>query len=434
MVYSLSLVAAAFARPAIAAQPLVVFGESGQSLCRYSIWSGSSWGDISSSPSTGDEPRWVITRNAPTRSEQAVGTLDYSKDVRVMFFNGSSWSASTLVDSDTGIHNDRAFDIAYEQVSGDLLIAYWNHTQKKIGYRTYDGTSISSELLVTLPANPKIRFLQLTPQPGGNEIILSAMNDSNDLYAIVWNGTTFGSVTTVETNAKTDGNECFSAAYETLSGHALLVYSEKGVDTPRYRTWNGTSWSSELSLPNFGAEPFWSRLVADPNSDKMLFAALDTDKDINVCAWDGSSWGSNLEVETSVQVNNRRIFDIAYENGGTRALLVYGENPQTLWRYRTWDGTTWSAEKSGPELGDKPQFIALAAGQHPGEIFIAASDAGDDLNLVRWNGVALSENTQLSGALSSDGSTEQFSICNSSTLPLRIVSWREIPNPDPLSP
>src|SRR5207249_4199485 len=181
----------------------------------------------------------------------------------------------------------RAFHVCYGRWTGDLLIAYWNDTQKKIGYRIYNGSTLSAESLLTLSSNTTVSWVALAAKPFSDEMLLLAANTSNTLYATYWNGSAFGSVTTLATTLQIDGTECFGAAYETLSGDPLVTYALNGSNSPRYRTGTGYNWSAEGSLPSIGGVGKWLRLSADPISNQILFAALDDQKHINANAWSG---------------------------------------------------------------------------------------------------------------------------------------------------
>ena len=408
---------------------MVGFGRAGNNQPRYSVWSGSAWGASAAAPNIGGEAKWVRMKICPTRNETSMIVEDTAQRVSVLFFNGSTWSSPYLVSTDTGGTNDRPEDVGYEQLSSDALCVYWKGTSSLFGYRVYNGTTFAAEQTLSSPFTTEADFVTLYPRPSSDEMMLVAADGiaGGKLVASVWNGSSFGAWTTLETTLESNNEECYSLAFESQTGKAVAVYTESGVATPRYRTWNGSTWSSEGSLPTIGGVAQWIRLAADPTSNQILFVALDSSNDINANIWNGSSWGTNVELETNVPNSDRRQFDVIYERGTGKALLVYSENGVNTPRYRTWSGSAWSAEASGPNLGAGVQIISLSRGFGNGEVFIAASDSNMDLHLQRWSGSAMSTDTVIETNLSGWVNYYSFAVPEPTVAPHpKVVSWAEV--------
>lgn len=438
VVLTAAAVLASPARADLNSTAMMVF-DTDSTTPNYTLWNGSAWGTAQTMSSIG-KAHQIILRNCPTRNETACVIQIHDVGVHALFFNGTTWTLPTQLTADNGVKKQRNCAVAYEQSSGDALIAYWTKPSNKIGYRTYDGSVLSAESVLTLPTADKVHYLTLTPNPKSDEIILVALNDQRQLYAVAWNGSAWGTVTTLETDATQtadgdddgdgddDSGEHFSVAFESQSGQALAVYGQRAQPQPRYRFWNGSGWSAESTLPSTGMEPSWSRLIPDPASNQLLFAALDSTNDINVNVWNGSAWGANLEVEIDCQDFKTRHFDLAYENGGTKALLAYAQLGQTPIRFRTWNGSAWSAEQIGPDLGQQARRIQLRTGATSGEIFITASDKGKNLEFMRWDGSTLTGPQQMTPALHGGDEYEGFMVV-APTAPAKtvILKWREVP-------
>lgn len=410
----------------------IAFSNSGSSVPQTSTWNGSTWSGAASLPSIGGEAYWVVYHGCPARGESAVAALDAGNDINLTIHNGISWGAVTEVTTDAGGNGTRPFDLAYEQASGDLLFVYWDNPSLKLYYRTWNGTTLSAAAQLTLPDSNAIRYVRCVPKPGANEIIVLALSSAQDLHAAVWNGSSFGAVSTLETNTSTATMECFQCEYESLTGEALLVYAVSGSNQPRYRIWNG-SWSSAALAPSIGGVANWIRLAADPKSNSILMGALDSSNDINVNVWNGSAWGTNQEIEDDTNFNNRRQFDIAYEAGTGKGLLVYVDKNYNMPMYRTWDGTSWSGQLYGTNINRKPQVIQLMPGSSASEIFIATSDDFDDLHVFRWDGTSMGVATEVTYSHGGSSLTEPFML-SVANVKLKIVNWREVPNPELVGP
>lgn len=404
IVTSLSIAAVGLASPA--SPSMVGLIRSGSNQPRTSTWSGSSWSSSAAITSVGQQANWVVMKTCPTRNETVCVTLDQDDDVNVQFHNGSSWGSVTEVCTNTTQNVYRCIDVAYEQSSGDMLLVYWRSASSRIGYRTYSGSSVSSESTLTPSDSATVNWMALVAKPGSDEITLLCLNTSNRLYAYTWNGSSFGSSTTLTTSAQTNTAECFAGAYETRSGDLLVVYSESGTTSPRYRTYTGT-WSSQLTAPNVGAGTYWVRLAADPLSDRILFGSLDSDADVNVNEWSGTAWGTNAEVEVSSSYTDRRCFDVAYDPAGCNAVAVYTDGTTTM-RYRTWNGAFWSPEYAGPNFSAAINILQAVPGSRAGEIIVVGSNSTPNVRVCQWDGEYMSSLTTLESSSGGLATSENF--------------------------
>ncbi len=382
---------AASARADGTSSPLLVFSQSGNEYPRYSTWNGIAWSSTSNTRNTGGEATWVVAKNCPTRDEFACACLDWGADVNLIFRIGGTWSGPTELTNNAGGSAYKALDLAYESQSGDLLVAHWEGgSTDKICYRVWNGSVLSGESQLTMPSTSTVRWVGLYPDPKSDKIVMLTLNVADEIYAVAWDGGGWGAISTLESGTGLDSRQCFDMAYESQSGDGLVVYAEAGANNPRYRTWDGAVWSNEGQLPSVGSAQRWFRLAADPASDQILLGALDNACDINVNVWDGGAWGTNQEIEAEDWTNSVRSFDIAYEAGGTEALIVYNDSDLARFRYRRWDGSSWASEVVGPDLGDLLVTPQLVTGINTGEIFMAAQNNVNNLKTLQWNGSSFS--------------------------------------------
>ncbi len=417
-----------FGAPAFAGPPVMAgYSKWYNTKPRYNLWTGT-WSAMQQAPSFGCDPRWLVMATCPTRPETAMISLDWNRDINVCFYDGTSWGAVTEVCKDTAQSAERCMDSAYESVSGDLLFAYWNKKAKAIGARTYNGTALSAEIPLALPSTATAHYIRLVAKPGSDQIMLLVLNDDERLYAVPWNGSAFGAVTTLETDCETDDEECFSFAYSSKSGQGLVVYGEEDESKPRYRTWNGSAWSAEQQMPSIGDSPIWVRLAACPVSDEIAFGALDDSKYVSFNIWSGSSWGTNIKSANKTAHTNRRQFDVSYGPAGTTAVAIYSESGVSTLRYRTWNAGAWSPVQTAPSLGQQIHFVALYPGSSGSEVFGLASDYAWRLHAFRWISTGVTASTILENDVGGDQTTEPFYLTGTSlgtTQPPRVVRWQE---------
>lgn len=147
---------------------------------------------------------------------------------------------------------------------------------------------------------PAVR-LRLYESPTREEKILvtkhyaNGSGDDQYIYAQVWNGTSWGNVVNVSSWA---GNTNYTArdfdGDYLANGNFLFVY-EDNTNTPKYRTWNGTSWSSENSVGNVGGNPDWIVVRARSNTNTAMLVVQDSGEDTNTSFWNGTNWSSFTE-------------------------------------------------------------------------------------------------------------------------------------------
>jgi len=284
-------------------------------------------------------------------------------------------------------------------------------------YRTYNGSTLSAESAFTLSNTDSLHWVRLASKPGADEIVAVTLDHSKDICAAVWNGSSWGNGVLLDTNTKATGDEGMAAAYETTSGKAMVVWSTTGFNSFKYRTWSGSSWSSAANGPTMGSkEPHWFKMARDPasSSNQILLSCVDGNRTIYVVSWNGSAWSTALTVETGTPDANSREFDVAYEGGGTRAMVAWGRSGSNNFYYRTWSGSAWSSEITGPGLGDKVRIAQLVTGT-TGQIFLSFMDKSSTaLESFLWNGSSLSSLGTLESSLSGSGSQESFMLsCNS---------------------
>lgn len=391
-------------------------------------WNGSGWDAVANSSAAGKAPTWVLMHRCPSRDEIAVATVGTDKDVRLQLVKSGAWDAGTQLCSDTDSSDTRPLAMTYENVSGDLLIAFWSKASSRIGYRSYDGATLSPQSNLTVLGNKTVKFIQMASKPGSDEVLMVFVNADKKLFGVIWSGSSWGTIKTLENETTETDVECFSVAYESLLGRALVAWGKKGTTVPKYRLLDGSTWSAELSIPSIGKEARRVCLAADPTSNQLLFASLDGDKDLNFNIWSGSTWGTNQEINTEVVDGNGRKYDLAFEPGGSRALVVYQTGSDGLLRYRNWNGSSLSAQKTGPSYGTEFWGLAALPGASAQDIFVIGHQNDKKVRASRWDGSSFSTPATLNGIDVESDKTQPFMISAATSAGVRLVDWREVVN------
>lgn len=252
----------------------------------------------------------------------------------------------------------------------------------------------------------------MSSSPNSDEIIVAVLDDGEEIAVSVWNGDTFTNTMNIETRVPTSSRECMCVAYESVSGNAIVVWSEFKGDSAHYRIWNGESWSAEADTPTLGSTPAWVRLASDPTSDRILLGTLTGADDVNVTFWDGASWEPWFEVETGTGNSVRRCFDVAYESSGNEAMVAWWDNGVETLDYRVWTPSGgWSPELIGPDLGGQIWIVQLMPDPDSDAMILSTkvhtAALQEDLRVTRWRGSSW-DLPAIIEPTSSGASTESF--------------------------
>jgi len=365
---------------------MIAYGEGMHVSPRYRRWYGATWSGEAAANAVDNEICWIVLRSCPVRNEKTLGSLDHDNHIFVQAWDESSWGPTTQL-ATYCTDSYRGFDIAYETVSGDALAVYKRAlAETDVYYRVWNGSAWSSETILDLPTGGEPRWVTMASNPNSDEIVIAVLDDQWDIVVSVWDGDTFTNTTIVETDASTAERQCMDVAYESLTGKAMVVWGETGAGNPRYRIWDGLSWSAEGSAPDIGFELEWMKLCSDPTTNRILLGTLDSGSDVNVAFWDGTAWEPRFEVETAAETISSRCFDVAFERSDSEAMVAWSDSGDHSVDYRVWTSGSWSGEQTGPNVGNDIKIIQLVPSSHSDAVFMTTKTDDNDLEVTKWNG------------------------------------------------
>ncbi|RZN39078.1 MAG: VWA domain-containing protein [Methanosarcinales archaeon] len=361
---------------------------------RYRHWEGGDWSDETSANNVGGTIRWTVMQSCPTRNETIMGTLDTSKDLNVQIWDGSSWGAAQQFTGSLDSYGRRGFDVAYEQTSGDAMVVYADMGEDDgvPRYQIWNGTGWTDGAFVngTSPGAGDIWWVRLAADPNSDDMVLVTLDDAGDVRAQVWDGSNWGNPITITNDARAYDYQCFDVIYDTC-GTATVVWADRSPERVMSQVWNGAAWSAASEIYGFTDNVYWIKLAPDPNSNNILMGALDEASDISVSLWNGSAWTTkNREIETATHGNNRRYFDVSFEQTSGTGMVVWSDNTHTP-KYQAWNATddSWSSESSASSTGTNyVSWVQLTPDLESDEIFLMTSDGSNDINIQKWDGSA----------------------------------------------
>ena len=192
----------------------------------------------------------------------------------------------------------------------------------------------------------------------------------------------------------TSDHHGFDVAYESVSGHAVMVWDNgtTGTSGLSYRVWDGTAWSAEQTITcPLSGEPVQLYLAANPHSDEMVLLVCNAASDDYALVWNGSSWGSSMTLGTTTSAESTDSH-IAYESQSGHAVVVYDNVSGGVdLEYRVWNGSAWSAPGTvtapGGATGD-PKCVTTAADPTSDRIAVSVVTGANEVWLSVWDGSA----------------------------------------------
>lgn len=277
------------AQGVFAEQGLVVYSDSSKPVSRLF---NDSFGSVvnTSLDMIQEDIGWITGKSNHERDEFVFGFVDSNNDLSVQVFNGS-WSGMYNFTIDMDNSDRRGFDIAVEDVSGDVLVVYENSSDDDnfVVLRIWNGVDFSSEQRID-NVEGIAHWVHAIAKKGSDEILIIIMDKDKDIFATVWNGVEIVNSTkfNVTFAGQTFARLSFDGAWESLSGEGLVVYSE--ANRALARTIINNSWSSPFEFLNWSnGNPEQSVLCSDDVSDRIGWMGVDDQDDLNVRMWNGSS-------------------------------------------------------------------------------------------------------------------------------------------------
>ena len=386
--------------PPVTPGPIMMAYSKTTTIPYYRIWNGTSWGTEAAAQTVVGNINYVVLKSARTRNEAILGVQTSTGAIYIQIWNGTSWSNLTQVG--TGPTGTRAFDIAYEKNSDRAVIVYSPSSGAvDFAYRTWNGTTLSGGTTITSsPTTGTTNWIEISANPlsSSNEISMIMSDSLTAIYGMTWNGSAWnamGQVTSWDTSSANASKKAIDVEYEQQSGKALFMWGDSIATDQYYRTWNGTTLSSNtlLDISTEGGKPEWIQLAARPNSNEIMLGVQDATANLNTRVWSGSAWDTSTqhpEHSSAVENITSRVFDIVWEthtNATGRAWIVWGDSNTVT--AKVWSGGSWIGS-SALTGSDDTSFVRLRADPVSGVVFAGiyedATSATDDIWETRLSG------------------------------------------------
>jgi hypothetical protein len=391
----------------------------------YRTWDGSTWSGptavFGAAPGTGNV-LWVELVSKPGSDEIALVYSDANMKAYSVIWDGTSWGTPQHLTSASDLPPQaidfKAFDAAYEQTSGNLLVT-WSRTDVGasnsnfgIEYATYDGATWTAHPYYALVTG-RVAQLDLAAEPGGDRIALSGMDvDGNTRFGLdMWLGGgaagswAVGGLNEFETEAAGNHIEAAYSGGNTgtawtgvgwvgTSGEAVAVYSDPTGDQGviNWAKWDGAAWAvqGDINIPGSATNLIRSVQIKSFESQNKLMAVFSDDQnDLYAATYDGTTWTvteAGGALETALSDGYTVNFDFALP--GNTAPIATVDTFNTAFETSidtaaSWWDASWSYRQEltidntdRPELTDFPVLIKLEDGVNI-DYSLLQADGGD---------------------------------------------------------
>ncbi len=314
--------------------------KSGTKGCGGGNWSSAT--NISPARTSGSVD-WVEMQSDPNTNTLAAIWGDSNRDLSAMTWNGTSWgnepsaALTTTLDtvSSTTYQDVEAFDLAFESVSGNLMIAWGlngtgtNHIQYK--RCTGGGASCTWQATANVPTvSDSGTSLDMSANPQTNEIVFGAIEaGSSDLSLGYWSGSTWTGTQNADTSCEgpTQGNKLVTANWmiNGATTRSIVMYADSNSQAIDYFTGNAGTFTKATDftptpLPTTTTRYYKSRkdpfhlnrvMLMFTDSGNKLYAKHVVMSSTGTLTWSDSDGGASVS-STNISASTGGPFSFAY--------------------------------------------------------------------------------------------------------------------------
>jgi len=279
------------------------YGQGGLTEGIDRTWDDSlgTWSLGSGTPEVGGTIKWTVNKVSPSGGEELLGVLSDTgagTDLRIMRWDGTKWnvdsSSVAILAANAG---RRGFDVEYESLSEEGLVVYSDNTANP-AYMTRTGGSWNmGSVFGTAPGSGTVLWVELVRRPGSDEIALVYADSNFDLFAVVWDGTSWdvGNAATLEQDLASVNTKAIDAAYETLTGNLLVVWGVSNDHEYSTKAAGLNSFTAGVSVGGgfSGRKGNTVDLASEASGNRIALATrggVASEDDFNTAMWNGGSW------------------------------------------------------------------------------------------------------------------------------------------------
>ena len=273
----------------------------------------------------------------------------------------------------------------------------------------------------TLGGDVAWQVLLNSPITSGRALLSLAQDFS--LSIAFWSGSSWGSTTTLTTNAGAYATRPFAAAYEQSSGNLMAVYRKSSSTTLYYRTYTTATPAEQSFSMSLAAVPTWMQLVGKPYSNEMVLVVA-AGSSLYAAVWNGTAWGNTTTLSAALPTSGQP-FSVAYMTYSGKALVAWTATTGAP-QYTIWNGTSWATTSSMPAIGGgvPAGWLTLASRPTSNEILFACTGTDKQINTNNWTGSGWGSNLVVE-TTAKDCYTPRFGLSYEADAATAVLAWHK---------
>ncbi|MHA1961845.1 MAG: hypothetical protein ACW99U_16675 [Candidatus Thorarchaeota archaeon] len=316
-------------------------------------------------------------------------------DILYRYFNGASWETEQEISSDSGSEMQNEPCIA---VSGSNVHVVWADAgggDNDISYRHYDGQYWNDEVEVSSDSGTESQHHPALAVSGSNVHVVWADGGDGggdvDIYYRDYDGSSWQDEQEISTDTDSEIQQAPSIAVNSDKVHVVWWWEYGGDSDIYYRYYDGSSWQNEVDISaDSDTERQWFPSIAVSGSKAHVVWQESPDSGLD---WDiyyrlyDSSWQTKMELSTDKPVGDDDQWHpkVAADGSDVHTSWSDGEDGDYDIYYRKYDGSSWGTEleittDSGTESQTVSSIAANSAGVH-----VVWRDEGDGDYDVYYN-------------------------------------------------
>ena len=278
---------------------------------------------------------WVELIEKSGSDEITLMYADVNSDLVAIVWDGTQWltNTATTLELDvktnpiSGFVHSRAFDGAYESLSGDF-IATWGqeggrsflHSQRLDG----DTTFSVPVLVVSMPG--LTHYCDLAAEPGTDRVAAGFydLGDGTERLSLAtWDGAAWQDIVEIDAqildvNDMGQSDSPGELAWLGTTGQAVCIYPDNETETLDWASWTSAGgWvlGTDLAVPGKGTGET-ALLRSFPNQDRVLAVFSGSNGGLYSATFDGTTWtltNAGAPLETDLSTIGAAPFSFAFE-------------------------------------------------------------------------------------------------------------------------
>ncbi len=315
----------------------LIYSDDGETDLTYRNGSlGDSWSGEGVFSADGDSVFIDIVKH-PFESWSAIAYQmpTATNDSHVIFWDGEKlYNDNELFNTGVSISSGSYLAVEFESQSGDLHAIYRNYGAGNITLEKYNGTGWNYES--AFDTDQTVEDLSLYSNPIKDELIILYTDSSDDLWAVVWNGTAFDSGTEISTNLDTNGfRKKYDGDFYQDGSYFLGATSNDETDNDfKYFNWNGSNWTTRYSSVSstYGDVEYINILASEVTNVMYGFFGIKF-AEAGIFTFNETNDMSNITNIGGISSSSTRFNgDIGYYDDGTKPFFIWGDSSNGYYR------------------------------------------------------------------------------------------------------